>query len=168
MADLDHFKELNDTHGHEAGDRALRAVRSQCCRRDLRPDDIASRYGGEEFVLLLPDTDVTEALKRARAAAGQAGRPHRAHRRCLHFTVSWGLTDSASGTTFEEILAAADAVMYTAKRSGKDCIVIDGETARRDGCPTRSAAARSSSSGTGRRDPRRRGPRRARSRSAAG
>ncbi len=49
------------------------------------------------------------------------------------YTVSWGLTDSASGSTFEEMLAAADAALYTAKRSGKDCIVVDGETARQSG-----------------------------------
>jgi diguanylate cyclase (GGDEF)-like protein len=131
MGDLDNFKDLNDTFGHEAGDRALR-IFARSLRRHLRPDDIAARYGGEEFVLLLPDTSITDALsalyRLKDKLADDIGRTGGAD-----YTVSWGLTDSASGATFEEMLAAADAALYTAKRSGKDCIVVDGETARQTG-----------------------------------
>jgi diguanylate cyclase (GGDEF)-like protein len=131
MGDLDNFKDLNDTFGHEAGDRALR-IFARSLRRHLRPDDIAARYGGEEFVLLLPDTSITDALsalyRLKDKLAEDIGRTGGAD-----YTVSWGLTDSAAGSSFEEMLAAADAALYTAKRSGKDCIVVDGETARQTG-----------------------------------
>lgn len=122
MADLDHFKILNDTYGHEAGDRALRLF-AKTVRANLRPDDIAARYGGEEFVLLLPNTAVDEArstLDRLRvtlsgdvAAAGSAP-----------FTVSWGLTTSGVGDTFEEMVAVADDALYAAKRAGRNRVVV--------------------------------------------
>jgi diguanylate cyclase (GGDEF)-like protein len=131
MGDLDNFKDLNDTFGHEAGDRALR-IFARSLKRHLRPDDIAARYGGEEFVILLPDTGISEALSalhrlRDKLAedinrSGGAG-----------YTVSWGLTDTSSGSTFDEMLAVADTALYSAKRSGKDCIVVDGVSARESG-----------------------------------
>src|SRR5207248_2643890 len=62
MADLDHFKSLNDTHGHECGDRALR-VFAETLRDGIRTDDVACRYGGEEFIVLLPGVDVHEAIE---------------------------------------------------------------------------------------------------------
>lgn len=128
MADLDDFKELNDTHGHEAGDRALRLFATSL-RRHLRPDDIAARFGGEEFVVLLPRTSIPEALQalnRVRAAiADELTRSS-----SPPFTTSWGLTDHSAGTTFEEMLSVADSALYRAKRAGKDCIVVDGDAAR--------------------------------------
>ena len=122
IADLDHFKDLNDTYGHEAGDRALRLF-ARSLRKNLRPDDTASRYGGEEFVLLLPNTDVPEARKaldRLRVTlagdiAGSGGVP---------FTASWGLATSAAGDTWEKIIHAADEAMYAAKRAGRNRVVI--------------------------------------------
>jgi diguanylate cyclase (GGDEF)-like protein len=131
MGDFDNFKDLNDTFGHEAGDRALR-IFARSLRRHLRPDDIAARYGGEEFVLLLPDTTITDALsalyRLKDKLSDEIGRTGAAE-----YTVSWGLTDNAAGATFEEMMGAADAALYTAKRSGKDCIVVDGETALQSG-----------------------------------
>ncbi len=127
--DLDNFKDLNDTFGHEAGDRALR-IFARSLKRHLRPDDIASRYGGEEFVGLLPDTSVAEAtraLERLREKlAEDIGRSGGAG-----YTVSWGVTDSGAGSSFEEMLAVADAALYSAKRAGKDRIVGDGEAVLR-------------------------------------
>jgi diguanylate cyclase (GGDEF)-like protein len=131
MGDLDNFKDLNDTFGHEAGDRALR-IFARSLQRHLRPDDIAARFGGEEFVVLLPSTNITEAMRALErlqtkladdiSRTGGAG-----------YTVSWGLTDSNSGTTIDEMIAVADAALYSAKRAGKNCIVVDGETARAAG-----------------------------------
>lgn len=124
MADLDKFKNLNDTHGHEAGDRALRTF-AGVLRASLRPEDIPARYGGEEFIVLLPNTGVNDAfraLERLQEAlaleVGKAG--------AIAFTASWGLTDSSAGSGFEQIVAAADAALYTAKRQGRNCIVIAG------------------------------------------
>ncbi len=127
MADLDHFKSLNDKHGHEAGDKALRLF-SSVLRTSLRPEDVCARYGGEEFVVLLPNTNIKEAraaLVRLqdslRIAITEAGTPA--------FTASWGLTTQAVGSTFEEIVAVADTLLYGAKRGGRDCIMIDREQA---------------------------------------
>ncbi|MDZ7733859.1 MAG: GGDEF domain-containing protein [Acidimicrobiia bacterium] len=114
IADLDHFKGLNDTHGHEAGDRALRLF-ARTLRQNLRPDDVAARYGGEEFVLLLPNTSLEEArraLDRLRVTlAGEI-----AAAGAVPFTASWGLVSSASGPTFGEMVIAADEALYAAKR----------------------------------------------------
>jgi diguanylate cyclase (GGDEF)-like protein len=128
LADLDDFKELNDTYGHETGDRALRLFATSL-RRHLRPDDIASRYGGEEFVIILPNTGITEAVRALNrlqvAITDDIGRSS-----SVPFTTSWGLTDSSAGITFDEIVAVADNALYSAKRAGKNCIVVDGEAAR--------------------------------------
>jgi len=131
MADLDRFKELNDRHGHDSGDSALRLF-AAVLKGDLRPTDIASRYGGEEFVILLPDTDVAEAEKTITRLQRSLTDQIRA-RSFLHFTASWGVTDSEAGTTFRNIVAVADNLMYTAKRSGRNLMVIDREAAERAG-----------------------------------
>gem|GEM_PF-406640 len=129
VADLDHFKDLNDTYGHETGDRALQLF-AATLRKQLRPEDIVARYGGEEFVVVLPDTTI-------RAAATTIERLQQAllddvhERNSVPFTASWGLTDSTSGMTFQEMLNAADILMYEAKRAGRNCLVVDGEAASR-------------------------------------
>ena len=131
MADLDRFKELNDRHGHDMGDQALRLF-ALVLQGDLRPTDIASRYGGEEFVILLPETDVAEAQKTIerlqRSLSDQIRKTG-----FLHYTASWGVTDSESATTFRDIVARADTLMYTAKRAGRNLMVIDTEAAARAG-----------------------------------
>jgi diguanylate cyclase (GGDEF)-like protein len=127
MADLDHFKNLNDNHGHDAGDLALRMFAS-VLRSNLRPEDVIARYGGEEFIVLLPGTTVAEALKalqRLRVSlqaeiAATGG---------LAFTASWGVTDDSAGETFEAMVSIADAALYNAKRSGRNRIMTDSESA---------------------------------------
>ncbi len=125
MADLDHFKQLNDTHSHAAGDRALktfaRAV-SECCR----PTDVLARVGGEEFVLALPDVtarqaaDVMERLRRVLPTEiAKAGVPG--------FTASFGIADSSQASDLETLMKIADEAMYVAKRAGRDRVVIAGE-----------------------------------------
>jgi diguanylate cyclase (GGDEF)-like protein len=121
--DLDHFKELNDVYGHDAGDRALRLF-SRVLRDSVRPRDIPSRYGGEEFVIVLPDCslpDATQVLERVRENLGRAqtsslGPP---------FTVSFGLSDLAAGssTDFDAMLKSADHALALAKSRGRDRVV---------------------------------------------
>ena len=123
--DLDHFKVLNDTHGHEAGDQALRLF-SRVLRDSVRPDDIVARYGGEEFVIVLPDctvetaTAVLERLRERLALALTNGR-------VPAFTVSFGLAGSSAADTFDDVVALADHALLTAKSEGRNRVVLATE-----------------------------------------
>ena len=107
LCDLDHFKSLNDTYGHEAGDRALRTF-SRVLKGSLAPSDLPARLGGEEFVIVMPNTperaaiEGVERLRRALHDAPCAGHPR--------FTASFGLVESSSGSSFASLLSRADAV----------------------------------------------------------
>lgn len=146
LADLDHFKKLNDTHGHEAGDRCLR-IYAEVLRRSLRPDDVAARWGGEEFCLLLPDTtatgarDVAERVRQELAAAvAVAG--------TSHFTCSFGVADSTMAGDFETVARIADDALYQSKESGRNRATIGSSgqlsplVPRRDVDPDQSAVMR--------------------------
>lgn len=129
MLDLDHFKTFNDTHGHAAGDGALRSV-ADALSAQTRHGDLVARYGGEEFVVVLPETDavagavLAERLRTAVAAisamADQA--------RSVPLTVSIGLASFPEhGDNGDLLLAAADQAMYTAKHTGRDRICLAEE-----------------------------------------
>ena len=120
--DLDHFKNLNDEFGHAAGDRALRTF-AQVLRDSLRPADIPGRYGGEEFVIVLPDCPVDEArqvLERVRERMADriviAELPS--------FTISFGLAASDQASDFDHVVALADSALLSAKAAGRDRIVV--------------------------------------------
>jgi diguanylate cyclase (GGDEF)-like protein len=120
--DLDHFKQLNDEFGHDAGDRALRTF-SQVLRDGLRPTDIACRYGGEEFVIVLPACGTDEAV----AVLGRV-RERLARRlesgQVPHFTVSFGVASSEQAADLEGVVAQADGALLRAKAAGRDLIVV--------------------------------------------
>lgn len=124
MLDLDDLKPINDTHGHHYGDRVLRSV-SEVIRRSIRLTDMAARYGGDEFVILLPETDPTGAYvlaEKLRLGVLQIG--IRVDDRLVRTSVSIGsVTFPDDGTTTDELLMSADAAMYESKRLGKDRIV---------------------------------------------
>ena len=121
MFDLDHFKELNDTHGHPAGDEVLRGI-AATMQATIRQPDILGRYGGEEFALLMPDTDAAMAMKvceRIRVAIQMGGVEWNGRR--LSITISGGVAAFAlHGATSEALIAAADAALYEAKRAGRN------------------------------------------------
>jgi diguanylate cyclase (GGDEF)-like protein len=126
MLDIDHFKRFNDTFGHQVGDRVLQEIGSTLCNC-VRAEDIVCRYGGEEFIVLLPGADTAIALERAKMIAEKI--------RMIRFTttdsgfqsitVSMGISMFPKhGCEIDELLRAADASLYQAKNSGRDCIIL--------------------------------------------
>jgi diguanylate cyclase (GGDEF)-like protein len=123
MADLDLFKQLNDQHGHTAGDAVLRAVAQQMDRQK-RAGDLVARYGGEEFVAILPHTTAT-------AAAAWADRVRRAIEAAqIGITASFGVAQIAPGWTAKQMIEGADAALYRAKRAGRNRVEIFGGAPR--------------------------------------
>jgi diguanylate cyclase (GGDEF)-like protein len=122
--DLDHFKDVNDTHGHLVGDQVLRQV-VDTLRASLRGHDVIGRYGGEEFALLMPGTDMAAAIaatERARLAVGD--RPIQAGAISIAITVSAGVAAyGENGSDWESLLRSADAALYEAKRGGRNRVV---------------------------------------------
>jgi two-component system cell cycle response regulator len=122
MADLDHFKRVNDTYGHDAGDKVLAAF-GDLLRRQMRAIDVIARFGGEEFVMLLPDTDrdgATDAAERIRAEL----KALRVAPLAVPVTVSIGVVILAPGEQGESLLRRADKALYEAKAAGRDRVVV--------------------------------------------
>jgi len=130
MIDIDDFKAYNDTNGHQAGDVALQ-ITAHCLKGALRAVDVASRYGGEEFCILLPQTGVAEAgviAERIRQRVSTTEFPHGKAQALGHVTISVGVsTFTKNIDSPENIIAAADRALYQAKRQGKDRIEFYGE-----------------------------------------
>jgi diguanylate cyclase (GGDEF)-like protein len=125
LFDLDGFKAINDAHGHAAGDEVLRTV-AEVVRNTIRTSDVAGRLGGEEFGVLLPETDAAAALVIAeRLRAGFAATPARGRQATLRFTASFGVVerDGANGP-MDELLARADSALYQAKARGRDRVEV--------------------------------------------
>ena len=119
LADIDAFKDVNDAHGHAVGDEVLRAF-ADVLRETLRESDLAGRWGGEEFLLLLPGADAEGAAQladRVRLGLAQRSIPSVPG---LHATASFGVAQYAGETNTEQLVAAADSALYRAKRAGKD------------------------------------------------
>jgi len=119
LADIDGFKDVNDVHGHAVGDEVLRAF-AEVLRETLRESDVAGRWGGEEFLLLLPGADEDGAAQLAdRVRLGLAARSIPSVPG-LRVTASFGVAEYAGETNTEQLVAAADSALYRAKRAGKD------------------------------------------------
>lgn len=120
MLDIDHFKEVNDKHGHAAGDRVLQVVAKRL-EHGLRNVDCIARIGGEEFAALLPGSTLSEALIVAeRMRAHIADSPVEIGHTSVPVTVSLGVVQTVSGATVESLLALADSALYCAKNSGRN------------------------------------------------
>ena len=121
LADVDDFKAVNDRFGHPTGDIVLRDL-ADTLRENVREIDTAARWGGEEFAVILPGTDLegaAQVAERIRAALAERvilsvdGAP-------LHVTASFGVATSSATTTVQQLVEAADESLYRAKRAGKD------------------------------------------------
>jgi diguanylate cyclase (GGDEF)-like protein/PAS domain S-box-containing protein len=124
MMDIDHFKLMNDTHGHEAGDLVLKALAKTLTSRNRR-GDFACRFGGEEFVVVMPNITIDTAFRRAeelRKALNSLSVPFENYR--LTITISMGIACyPANGEDRDSLLRAADRAMYAAKKAGRDHIL---------------------------------------------
>jgi diguanylate cyclase (GGDEF)-like protein/PAS domain S-box-containing protein len=126
MLDIDHFKIFNDTYGHAAGDEVLKEL-GKLLRETVRASDIACRYGGEEFVLVLLDADLAAALPSVERICAEIKRKHCVYRGAAlpSISVSAGIAQyPVHGTSPEELLRAADKALYAAKNAGRDRIEI--------------------------------------------
>ena len=129
MIDVDNFKQINDVHGHIAGDGVL-AELAEACREHVRPEDIVGRYGGDEFIILVPGITTLRAIQLAEQlthpAAGALGRDGRP----LDYSVSVGISECQPGTPLSVLLMHADLAMYEAKQAGGGSWRIFGDAAR--------------------------------------
>jgi len=121
MADLDRFKKINDTYGHDAGDRALKTI-SKFLQKNIRDVDAIARYGGEEFVMLIPDADKEAAFCLAERLRDELAKVELED--LPPITISLGIaTYPSDGTDLEELIKKADAAMYEAKKQGRNKVV---------------------------------------------
>ena len=125
MFDIDHFKKVNDTYGHQAGDEAIRQV-SRVLRENLRKTDIAGRYGGEEFGVILGNTDAEAAVvfcERVRQQVEEIVVHHEGQQ--IKFTVSLGISQAMTSTEdYKTWLEQADQALYAAKEGGRNRTVV--------------------------------------------
>jgi len=126
MFDLDRFKRINDNHGHAAGDLVLVNI-AQVIQEELRTTDIVARFGGEEFVAVLPNIELSEATEIANRVALSIGRKSTVldDDTALNITSSIGVTQRRQGETIDETLKRADDLLYFAKNNGRNQVICD-------------------------------------------
>lgn len=126
LFDIDHFKKINDEHGHIIGDQVLHGI-SQICMKNLRTDDILGRFGGEEFVILLPETKLEDArniAERLRLLIAETSIETEIGPINTTISIGVAIKERASQLTIDQLLSRADRAMYRAKQAGRNRVVI--------------------------------------------
>jgi len=119
MIDADHFKEVNDTHGHDAGDKVLKIL-SETLKETFRNDDIVCRLGGDEFLVMCPNTDLDGSLKIAEIVRE---RVNNLDLDIWNSSISVGVASLSKQTNdFEELIKSADEALYISKEDGRNCV----------------------------------------------
>lgn len=129
LADIDHFKKVNDTHGHQAGDRVIRGI-ADTLRTNIRREDICSRWGGEEFLIILPEADLVRAgtvAAKLLAKVRNTVVPWDGHD--IRVTVSIGYGASEPGMSVDDLIRRVDDALYSAKAAGRDRFAVAGSRA---------------------------------------
>jgi len=121
MIDLDHFKQVNDWHGHLAGDRVLRSI-AQVLKQTVRSTDLLMRWGGEEFVILLKNCDIASARLRGEQIRSQVERFR--DDAVEPFTVSLGAASLKANESIDDLLARSDKALYDSKRNGRNRLTL--------------------------------------------
>jgi diguanylate cyclase len=128
MIDIDNFKNFNDTWGHQTGDQVLRLV-AMTIKKQLRGSDTLARFGGEEFVVILPETDLRDGLVLAESARVSLDAKELLRRstdeRLGKITASFGVASFVPGDTPVSLIERADMCLYAAKEAGRNCVVSD-------------------------------------------
>jgi diguanylate cyclase (GGDEF)-like protein len=125
MIDIDHFKRVNDTYGHQVGDRAIQAM-AEACRKTTRPTDLVARYGGEEFVVALTHTDRAGAVRVAeRLREAVAEITLQTEQGALMFSASIGVSTYVKTSTIEQLIGRADQALYRAKHEGRNRVCAE-------------------------------------------
>ncbi len=127
--DIDHFKSFNDTHGHRVGDQVLIGV-ARLLQGELYSGELVSRYGGEEFVILCPSTDLASAVRKAERLRKTLQQTNVGDGSRLSVTVSLGVAEREDGDSLEQLLNRADAALYKAKATGRNrtCTLTSSDT----------------------------------------
>jgi diguanylate cyclase (GGDEF)-like protein len=124
MMDLDRFKEYNDTYGHNAGDDLLVTL-ARMIQDQVRREDIACRYGGEEFLLIMPGASLEATLQRAQSLQKGVNKLHALNQSLKPFTISAGVAIfPVHGATADDLLHAADQALYRAKAEGRNRVMV--------------------------------------------
>jgi len=130
MTDIDHFKSFNDSYGHLTGDQVLRLV-AMAVKNNVKGQDIASRYGGEEFAIILPNTVLRSATTVAdhirRAVMTKQLMKRSTHEQLGRITVSVGVATLRNGETPQSLIGRADACLYAAKRAGRNRVISEAD-----------------------------------------
>ena len=126
MVDIDNFKRINDTHGHQTGDRIIMAIANKC-RQTIRSEDFLARYGGEEFVIILPGASLRNGIKKANhicrsVALTRYRLDEDQDHQTLNVTVSIGVSGIQKSDTTTSVIERADKALYAAKQAGKNCV----------------------------------------------
>jgi len=121
MIDLDDFKTVNDRYGHLTGDAVIRNT-ADVLRRSVRLFDVCTRYGGEEFAIMMPGSGAADAMRIAERVREHIGQLEFAQAPSLRQTASIGIGIASPETTGADLVARADRALYLAKREGKNCI----------------------------------------------
>ncbi|MFN6970714.1 MAG: GGDEF domain-containing protein, partial [Rheinheimera sp.] len=124
LGDVDHFKNINDSYGHSAGDKTLKVI-ARALKQSLRDTDFIARYGGEEFILLFPETAIEDLSVPLNAIREKIKRiPFKFKDTNVPITISFGATELRSADTNREAFDRADEALYEAKRNGRDKVMF--------------------------------------------